>query len=199
MVAQLYCPFSITFLTFQYTSLQKIASFWCAETHVGIHNYLRLSSHDMILKCSKGHTRSLRPGLGKNTFLQVLHLFAFSSVFFSKPRCWGCSGWTGKLVWLDLSNLFQYGAIDGFTWSGWNCQVVKDQWIQSPKNHLQDTLLGSNFWVSCHAAWGCIRAVRLLRFKLAGWGTDQIWTNIVLAHPIYEKSCHSHAFCKAKH
>lgn len=30
------------------------------------------------------------------------------------PRCWGCGGWTGELVWLDLSNLFQYGAIDVF-------------------------------------------------------------------------------------
>lgn len=65
VVAEFCCLFSTTFLTFQYTSLQKLASFWCAETHAGIHNYLRLSSHEMILKCSKGHTRSLRPGLGK--------------------------------------------------------------------------------------------------------------------------------------
>ncbi len=141
----------------------------------------------MILKCSKGHPRSLRPGLGKNTFLQVLHLFAFSSVFFSKPRCWGCSGWTGKLVWLDLSN--QALSI----WCDWWVYMIRLELPSgersmdsiSKKSSSRHTLLGSHFWVSCHAAWGCIRAVRLLRFKLAGWGTDQIWTNIVLAHPYF--------------
>lgn len=146
MVAKFCCLFSTTFLTFHYTSLQQLASFWCAETHAGIHNYLRLSSHEMILKCSKGHTRSLRPGLGKTgIFASPTCLVAEAAVAERGNWCdWilAISFNTVRLMFLDpwMSRLdLQSGerSMDSFSMNFLRGQGIPEI--------FQDTLLGLNF------------------------------------------------------
>lgn len=142
----------------------------------------------MILKCSKGHSRSLRPGLGKTPHLCKPYM----------PRCWGCGGWTGELVWLDLSNLFQYGAIDVL---GPVDEQVKDQWIHSPWIFWGVKVFQKYFKIRSLAGprilpwWGCTRAVRALRFKLTGW----LYKEIIFPHKIQPQEMVSGScFCQYK-